>query len=795
MKQFLSTLTVLLNLFFVYLNAQTNKENYHRVLFTHENIMALSQQLASLGIETEHGHWSRGKTILELSDSELNTLKFAGIPYSILIKNVPEYYQNRAMMEMDAVSSQKIKFYPNCQSFSTLKKPQWFHLGTMGGFYTLQQMIQIIDSMKLLYPNLITAKQPISSTLSIEGRPIYYVKISDNPNVDENEPEVLYTSLHHAREPMSLTQLIFFMWYILENYNNDNEIKYLVDNAELFFVPCLNPDGYEYNYSTNPNGGGMFRKNRRLNSDNSYGVDLNRNYGYMWGIDNIGSSPTPSAQTYRGTAPFSEPETQAIRSFCESRQFVNALNAHSYGNLLIYPWGYQNSLYTPDSAWFNDNSDYMCTENRYTYGTADQTVNYIVNGSSDDWMYGEQTTKGKILAMTPESGNVNDGFWPAPSNILEIAKSNYYSNLRLGLSALRYAKVEDENDHFISGSGFIKYSIQRLGIQNPGTFTLSLIPLAGISSAGSPKSYSLSIIQKKKDSISFTLQPGLTQGSEIRYILRCYNGLYNHDDTIRKIYGNPITEFSDNFDGALSNWININFGQSANDFVSPPFSLSESPNGYYQNNQISLLISSTNIDLTNANHAHLQFYIKYFTEKTFDVLKVQVTTNNGASWTTLCGKFSTPPPHINGSEPGYEGIQRYWVKEEIDLTPFIGNQIKIRIRFTADSYGFDDGVYIDNVLIRKTVNSNYLTHHSVSANNILVYPTITSGKVNILSGSNGHLTCKIISADGKCLMIRNFKNLGTETEVDLSELSSGLYFMQIKDGNLSEHVFKLIKTD
>lgn len=795
MKQFLFSLMVLLNLFIVFLNAQTNSENYHRVLFTHENIKVLGEQLTSLGIETEHGHWSRGKTILELSDSELNALKSAGISYSILINNVSEYYQNRATEEMNALPYQKIKFYSNCQSFSTLKKPQWFHLGTMGGFYTLQQMYQIIDSMNLLYPNLITTKQPISSSLTIEGRPIYYVKISDNPNVDENEPEILYTSIHHAREPMSMTQLIFFMWYILENYNTDNEIKYLVDNAELFFIPCLNPDGYEYNYSTNPNGGGMFRKNRRLNVDNSYGVDLNRNYGYMWGYDNMGSSPTPSAQTYRGTGPFSEPETQAIRGFCNSRQFVNALNAHSYSNLMIHPWGYQASFYTADSAWFNDVADFMCTENRYTYGTADQTVNYAANGGSDDWMYGEQTTKGKILAMTPESGNVNDGFWPSPANILEIAKSNFYSNLRFGLSALKYAKVEDENDHFITGNGFIKYSIQRLGIQNPGTFTLSLIPLSGISSAGSPKSYSLGVVQKLKDSIAFLLQPGLTQGTEIRYILRCSNGLYNHDDTIRKIYGNPVTVFSDNFDTGQINWVNNNFGLQSSGYFSPPFCMTDSPNGFYQNNQQSTLTTSLNLDLTNANHAHLQFFLKYFTEKTFDMLKVQISTNNGSSWTSLCGKYSTPPPHINGSEPGYEGIQRYWVKEEIDLTPYIGNQIKIRFRFTADSYGFDDGVYIDNVLIRKTVNSTHLAQNFLSTHDILVYPAITSSKVTILKNSSHFNTCKMFSTDGKCVMIKDIPNQGIETEIDISELKAGMYLMKLKDENYHEKVFKIIKSD
>ncbi|MCX8080855.1 MAG: M14 family zinc carboxypeptidase [Bacteroidia bacterium] len=789
--------SVLFLAFFAFrVHAQSQNIKYHRIMITGYEAGELQRKLASMGMEADHGHWSRGKAILELSDEELNLLKAEGIPYAVLIEDVSAFYEKRAADDLKSMNAQKIKFHSNCQGFPTLKKPQWFHLGTMGGFYTLQQMIHIIDSMKLLYPNLITAKQPISSTLSIEGRPIYYVKISDNPNVDENETEILYTSIHHAREPMSMTQLIFFMWYILENYNTDPDIKYLVDNAELFFIPCLNPDGYEYNKTTNPNGGGMFRKNRRLNADNTYGVDLNRNYGYMWGIDNLGSSPTPSAQTYRGTGPFSEPETQAIRHFCLNRQFVHGLNAHSYSNLLIYPWGYQYSFYTPDSAWFNDQSDFMCVENRYTYGTADQTVMYIVNGSSDDWMYGEQTQKGKILAMTPESGSINDGFWPLPSNILDIAKANYFSNLRFGLSALRMARVEDQNDHFISTNGFIKYSIQRLGIQNPGTFTLSVVPLQGISSVGSPKVYTLGITQRKKDSISFVLSPGLQQGQEIRYILRCFNGSYNHDDTIRKIYGAPVTLLSDGFDTPVQNWVSQNFAVESNTFVSPPFCMADSPGGWYQNNQISVLTTSNNLNLTNANRAHLQFYLRYITEKTFDLFKVYVSTNNGQSWTALCGKYSTPPPHVFGSEPAHEGVQNEWLKEEIDLTPYIGNQIKIRFEFTADNYGFEDGVYLDNVLVRKTVNTTSLSDTQTEKLNILLYPSVGDGHIQALLPSDiNMITANVYGADGKRLYDKIISNEIKETEIDLTAFPAGLYLIVFRDDKGNQASFRYLKTN
>ena len=174
--------------------------------------------------------------------------------------------------------------------------------------------------MKIQYPNLISTKISIGN--SIENRPIYTVKISDNPEIDENEPEILYTALHHAREPQSMMQMIYFMYYLLENYNTDPSVQYLVNNRELYFIPVVNPDGYEYNRTTNPSGGGMWRKNRR-NNGGSYGVDLNRNYGpyTYWNAPNGGSSTTPSSDTYRGTAPFSEPETNSIKNFLASREF------------------------------------------------------------------------------------------------------------------------------------------------------------------------------------------------------------------------------------------------------------------------------------------------------------------------------------------------------------------------------------------------------------------------------------------------------------------------------------------
>ena len=102
--------------------------------------------------------------------------------------------------------------------------------------------------------------------------------------------EVRLDSLHHSREPQGMQSSLWFLLYMLEEYGNDPLATYLVNEREIYFVPCVNPDGYEYNRQIAPGGGGLWRKNRRDNG-NSTGVDLNRNYPFQWGFDNSGSSP------------------------------------------------------------------------------------------------------------------------------------------------------------------------------------------------------------------------------------------------------------------------------------------------------------------------------------------------------------------------------------------------------------------------------------------------------------------------------------------------------------------------
>ena len=340
--------------------------------------------------------------------------------------------------------------------------------GYFDAFHSYEEMLVEMQAVEAAYPT-ITRIHDIGDTWEktqdVADRDIWAMKISDNVDIDEpDEPEVLYIALHHAREIITPEILLYFMNYLVDNYGTDPDVTYLVDNRQLWLVPNLNPDGHAVVFT-----GYDWRKNKRDNNENGQfdpsidGVDLNRNYAYMWGCDNNGSSPDPSSWLYRGQAPFSEPETQAIRDLASTHNFVISLSYHSYGNLWLYPWAYigQN---TPDHSTFVEIADSCVAYNGYEPGNTLSGTIYTVNGDSDDWLYGEQTTKCKIFAFTPEVGGGADNFYPDTTRILPLILENLGPNLYVARAA------EEFSEPNISYAGF---SIEETtgdgdGILDPG---------------------------------------------------------------------------------------------------------------------------------------------------------------------------------------------------------------------------------------------------------------------------------------------------------------------------------------
>ncbi|HEY2948001.1 MAG TPA: M14 family metallopeptidase, partial [Micromonosporaceae bacterium] len=181
-------------------------------------------------------------------------------------------------------------------------------------YHNYAEVVAEIDQAVAAYPNIV---KKFSIGRSYQGREIWAVKISDNVNVDENEPEVLFTHGQHAREHLAVEQAIYILKELTSKYATDSRIKNIVDSRELTIVPSVNPDGAEYDVATGSYR--SWRKNRQPNAGSSaVGTDLNRNFDYKWGCCN-GSSGSPSSDTYRGASAFSAPETAAIRDYVNSR--------------------------------------------------------------------------------------------------------------------------------------------------------------------------------------------------------------------------------------------------------------------------------------------------------------------------------------------------------------------------------------------------------------------------------------------------------------------------------------------
>ena len=634
---------------------------------------ALFERLAAAGIVLDHA--SRVKTPAGfalhtvVSAAERAELDAAGIAYRVDEHDLAAAYDARSTPSASRLAAAEAQ-----------KSVDGFGYGSMGGYYTLAEVEAKLDEMAAEYPNLITPKTSIGQTH--EGRDVWQVWISDNPALDEGEPEALYTAVHHAREPNSMAAVVYYMFYLLENYGTDPEVTYLVDNRRLAFVPVLNPDGYVYNETTNPNGGGFWRKNRRANGDGTFGVDLNRNYGYEWGYDNSGSSPNPGSNTYWGPAPFSEPETQAIRDFVNGQQFGLAFNYHTYGDLLLYPWNYEEYLETPDSSRFAEYSADMTRFNRYTAGSGSDVL-YLVNGGAEDWMYGVTNEKPSVLSFLPEVGNVEDGFWPEQDRIFELCEESVHPNLRLAWYAGGTPAVDSVALVNLDGEGLDPGESGRLQVEvrNAGLGPLAIGSYALRDAAGAFE------VASGEPTGSAQLQPGetATLAFELRALpeaaLGFTDGLTLSVDVGGLQVDLPAGPVAIGTQVTLASYDILSFDGWASgawgltdDASSPPFALTDSPDGppFISDNRMALIAP---IDLTGAVNPTLSFKAKWDINPRTEVAYVSGSTDGNFDWEALSGRYTRPGKGVllqTAGEPGYFGQQLEWVNEQMDLQAYEG---------------------------------------------------------------------------------------------------------------------------
>ncbi|XP_011630691.2 LOW QUALITY PROTEIN: carboxypeptidase B-like [Pogonomyrmex barbatus] len=239
-------------------------------------------------------------------------------------------------------------------------------------YHQLKDILGYLDYLADTYPDVCSV-QTIGR--SIEGRELKLLRIS---NGKPNAPAIWIDGGIHAREWISPAVVTYIIDQLVENSENLD--------VDYYILPVANPDGYEYTFAHDR----LWRKNRRKGTICS-GVDLNRNFGYHWG--GKGTSRNMCHETYAGTKAFSEPESDAIRNFFEASlaNFKAYLSFHSYGQYILYPWGYDNRL-PVDYADLDRVGKQMAAamENAtnddiiYTVGNSASTL-YPAAGGSDDW--------------------------------------------------------------------------------------------------------------------------------------------------------------------------------------------------------------------------------------------------------------------------------------------------------------------------------------------------------------------------------------------------------------------------
>jgi len=318
------------------------------------------------------------------------------------------------MKSMSFIKSKQIILISFClilfllSPFSNALKPNQLNAVSLDqyDYHTYQELTDELHSLQVNHSDIMSLTS-IGKTYG--GRDIWMVKVSDNVDQEEDEPGVLFMGAHHGNEWPGVEICLFFIRYIVEQYDNDTilEIQNAINTTQIFLIPMVNPDGVMADSRKNcaPNHGPFGYSS----SVTSYGVNLNRNYDDPWFLAYLFPARyylpfilSDSSFNYRGPYPFSENETKAVKNFAEAHAISISISYHSYGEFIIYPWMHTTKQ-TPDEPLFRSVGENISSINNYYLFVKNDRFIPLPGGtlgSSENWLYRERGT----IAYTIEVG-------------------------------------------------------------------------------------------------------------------------------------------------------------------------------------------------------------------------------------------------------------------------------------------------------------------------------------------------------------------------------------------------------
>lgn len=572
-------------------------------------------------------------------------------------------------------------------------------------YYTITQYNQFMVDTAAQYPSIC---QLIQFGTSIQGRPLYFLKITDNPSLEEAEPEFKYVSSIHGNEVIGYDMCIRLIQQLTSEYGSNPRITNLVNSTEIWICPMFNPDG--------------FVLGQRYNAA---GVDLNRNFPMPSGVQH------PDGNEWA-------PETSAMMEILSDNSFVLSANFHAGALVMNYPWDYI-SILTPDDALLQEAALAYSTHNlpmynnpEFIHGITNGAVWYVITGSLQDWNYGFTN----CMDITAEIGA---NMWPPAEQLPSFWAQNqesmlsYLEFMHRGVSGtvnsssgapLAASITVQGNDKVIrtdpdvgdyhrmllpgtytitaSATGYYPQTRNiTVGAGAPTIEDFNLIPAAFIWYHGQVRSPWGAPIADAGITIDSDPVLNLQSDAQGLFEFQAYEGNYGIKITsgfgvyrqnidvladplipnYRNIFIPELPMFTDNFEEGIGNWtVTGTWGLVSED---GSMVLTDSPAGNYANNQTRTARLTTPLDLSTMSHPSLSFRCKYDLEAGYDKVYVEASTT-GSGWNQL-GSFT--------------GEETDWTNQDFDLSAYAGGNLHLRFRITSDYSVNADGIYIDDLKI------------------------------------------------------------------------------------------------
>ena len=576
--------------------------------------------------------------------------------------------------------------------------------GPNRSYYTLDAYHTFMQNMVTQYPTLC---QLVQFGTSVQNRPMYFLKISDNVTQEENEPEFRYSSSIHGDEVVGFDLCIRLIQLLTSQYATNTRIANIVNNTEIWICPMYNPDGYIAAARYNANG-----------------ADLNRNYPLPVGTQH------PDGMAW-------QPETIAFMNFGNEHSINLSANYHGGTLVANYPWDYiyplcpDNDLFIQAALTYANTNLPMHNSTEFNQGITNGAAWYIAEGTLQDWVYSYNDCMDITIEVSnnkwPPSSQL-DTFWsenqesmlaylefvqkgvhgtvtnpqgtPLAATISLVQDGiniqtdpqvgDYHRMLLPGqysitASAAGYTSATETVVVPVIGSATQNFVLSNVVLTN---FTGYVTNLQGIPIPDAELKLTMSTaeFQTQTDTQGHFSLSNIPSDNYTLDVSAAGYGLYSsayHLDSNSNhqivVLPNPL--FSDNFENGLTNWtVTAPWGiitQAANHV------LTDSPTGDYSDNTFISATLNNLVSLVDLTNPVLTFDISYSLESGYDFLNVQASTN-GINWNNL---------------DQLSGTQTEWQTLTYHLTQYIGSAIYLRFQLDSDFSETADGVYIDNVMI------------------------------------------------------------------------------------------------